>query len=119
MPGPRSVISPGWPAGTGYVPLTQSVTGWASHLLLPWIVLALLYAAIYARMVRGNLLDPMGEDFIRTARAQGLSEGRVSFRPGPRAGQGWPVYVRGIPGRIGPAPSERGASTRPGIIAGL
>jgi peptide/nickel transport system permease protein len=75
----------GWVAGTGYVSPTTSITGWADHLLLPWIVLALLYAAIYARMVRGNLLDAMGEDFIRTARAKGLSESRVIFRHGLRA----------------------------------
>ena len=61
-------------AGTGYTPITQSPQQWASHLILPWVVLALLYAAIYARMVRGNLLDAMGEDYIRTARAKGLSE---------------------------------------------
>ena len=48
-------------------------------------MLALLYAAIYARMVRGNLLDAMGEDFIRTARAKGLSEQRVIFKHGLRA----------------------------------
>ena len=75
----------GWVAGTGYIPITQSVSGWADHLILPWVVLSLLYAAIYARMVRGNLLDAMGEDFIRTARAKGLSENRVIFRHGLRA----------------------------------
>ena len=53
--------------------------------MLPWIVLALLYAAIYARMVRGNLLEAMGEDFIRTARAKGLSERRVIYHHGLRA----------------------------------
>jgi peptide/nickel transport system permease protein len=72
-------------AGTGYVPLTQDPEQWASHLILPWIVLAMLYAAVYARMVRGNLLDAMGEDFIRTARAKGLSERRVIFKHGLRA----------------------------------
>ena len=72
-------------AGTGYTPMTQNPEQWASHLILPWIVLALLYAAIYARMVRGNLLDAMGEDYIRTARAKGLSERRVIFRHGLRA----------------------------------
>jgi peptide/nickel transport system permease protein len=71
--------------GTGYVALTDSPTEWASHLILPWTVLALLYAAIYARMVRGNLLETMGEDFIRTARAKGLSERKVIFRHGLRA----------------------------------
>jgi peptide/nickel transport system permease protein len=72
-------------AGTGYTPFAENPEQWASHLILPWIVLALLYAAIYARMVRGNLLDAMGEDFIRTARAKGLSERRVIFRHGLRA----------------------------------
>ena len=72
-------------AGTGYTPITENPEQWASHLILPWIVLALLYAAIYARMVRGNLLDAMGEDYIRTARAKGLSERRVIFRHGLRA----------------------------------
>jgi peptide/nickel transport system permease protein len=72
-------------AGTGYTPITQNPEQWASHLILPWIVLALLYAAIYARMVRGNLLDAMGEDYIRTARAKGLSERRVIFHHGLRA----------------------------------
>jgi peptide/nickel transport system permease protein len=71
--------------GTGYTSFTTSPTGWASHLILPWTVLALLYAAIYARMVRGNLLDAMGEDFIRTARAKGLPERTVIFRHGLRA----------------------------------
>jgi peptide/nickel transport system permease protein len=75
----------GWTAGTGYISITDSVTGWADHLLLPWCVLALLYAATYARMVRGNLLDAMGEDFIRTARAKGLPERTVIFKHGLRA----------------------------------
>jgi peptide/nickel transport system permease protein len=72
-------------AGTGYTALTDNPQQWASHLILPWLVLAMLYAAIYARMVRGNLLDAMGEDYIRTARAKGLSERRVIFRHGLRA----------------------------------
>ena len=72
-------------AGTGYTAFADSPEQWASHLILPWIVLALLYAAIYARMVRGNLLDAMGEDYIRTARAKGLSEKRVIFKHGLRA----------------------------------
>jgi len=75
----------GLTAGTGYTPFTQNPQEWASHLILPWIVLSMLYAAIYARMVRGNLLDAMGEDYIRTARAKGLSEQRVIFRHGLRA----------------------------------
>ena len=48
-------------------------------------MLALLYAAIYARMMRNNLLETLGEDYIRTARAKGLSERRVIFKHGLRA----------------------------------
>jgi peptide/nickel transport system permease protein len=71
--------------GTGYVPIRESFTGWLSHMILPWIVLALLYAAFYARMVRGNLIETMGQDYIRTARVKGLTESRVIFKHGLRA----------------------------------
>lgn len=54
--------------------------------LLPWIALSLTFAAFYARMVRGNLIESMHEDYIRTARAKGLSERRVVFKHGLRAG---------------------------------
>jgi peptide/nickel transport system permease protein len=47
---------------------------------LPWIVLALLSAAVYARIVRGTMLDVMGEDYVRTARAKGVSERNVVIR---------------------------------------
>jgi peptide/nickel transport system permease protein len=67
----------GWTGGTGYVPLTDSVSGFFSHMILPWTVLALLFAAIYARMTRNTLLDTLGEDYIRTARAKGLPERTV------------------------------------------
>jgi peptide/nickel transport system permease protein len=70
---------------TGYVEFASSPTGWFSHLILPWTVLALLYAAFYARMTRGNLIDVMGEDYIRTARAKGLPERKVIFKHGLRA----------------------------------
>jgi peptide/nickel transport system permease protein len=75
----------GWLPGTGYVPFSESPSDWIKHLILPWFVLALLYAAFYARMTRGNLLETMGEDYIRTARAKGLSERRVIFKHGLRA----------------------------------
>jgi peptide/nickel transport system permease protein len=72
--------------GSGsYVPLFQDPAGWFSSLILPWFVLAAAFAAFYARMVRGNLIETMNEDFIRTARAKGLSERRVIFRHGLRA----------------------------------
>ena len=59
---------------------------WFLHMILPWSVLALLFAAVYARVVRGNMLDTMGEDYIRTARAKGLPERRVVGRHGLRPG---------------------------------
>ena len=67
----------GWTGGTGYVPISDSVSGFFSHMILPWCVLALLFAAIYARMTRNTLLDTLGEDYIRTARAKGLPERKV------------------------------------------
>ena len=70
---------------TGYVEFSQDPMGWFTHLVLPWFVLALLFAAFYARMTRGNLIDTMGEDYIRTARAKGLPERRVVMKHGLRA----------------------------------
>jgi peptide/nickel transport system permease protein len=67
----------GWTGGTGYVPLTEDPRGFFSHMILPWTVLALLFAATYARMTRNTLLDTLGEDYIRTARAKGLPERTV------------------------------------------
>jgi peptide/nickel transport system permease protein len=71
-------------AGT-YVPLTQSPRQWLDSLILPWFVLAAAFAAFYARMVRGNLIEVMNEDYIRTARSKGLSERTVVFKHGLRA----------------------------------
>jgi peptide/nickel transport system permease protein len=75
----------GWTGGTGYVSPVDSLTGFFSHMILPWIVLSLLYSAFYARMTRNNLLETLGEDYIRTARAKGLSERKVIFKHGLRA----------------------------------
>ncbi len=57
----------------------------AEALIMPWCVLAAAFAAVYARFLRGNLIDTLQEDYIRTARAKGLSERRVVFRHGVRA----------------------------------
>ena len=70
---------------TGYVGPTQSLGEWARHLILPWFTLALVQAALYARLTRGSMLDVLGEDYIRTARAKGLRERRVIYRHGLRA----------------------------------
>ena len=66
----------------------QGASGFFGHfgaLIMPWFVLAGSFAAIYARFLRGNLIDTLQEDYIRTARAKGLSERRVIFRHGVRA----------------------------------
>ena len=72
------------PAGT-YTGITQNPLEWARDLILPWITLALITAAVYSRLTRSSLLETLGEDYIRTARAKGLSERRVVLRHGVRA----------------------------------
>jgi peptide/nickel transport system permease protein len=72
-------------SGSGYSPIGLGIGTWLNHLIMPWVVLALLFAAFYARMVRGNLIETMGEDYIRTARAKGLSERSVVMKHGLRA----------------------------------
>jgi peptide/nickel transport system permease protein len=72
--------------GSGYYAIgVYGIGPWFSHFLMPWIVLALLYAAFYARMTRANLIETMGQDYIRTARAKGLSERTVVLKHGLRA----------------------------------
>ena len=65
-----------FPAG-GYVPLTQDPWGWFNHLILPWFVLSVLFIGFYSRVLRSNILDTINEDYVRTARAKGLSERRI------------------------------------------
>jgi peptide/nickel transport system permease protein len=64
----------------GYVPLTQDPVQWAYHLILPWTALSLLFIGIYSRVLRSNVIDTLNEDYVRTARAKGLSERQVLFR---------------------------------------
>ncbi|MGQ0671185.1 MAG: ABC transporter permease [Actinomycetota bacterium] len=75
-----------WLPGSG-IPLGTSAIEAAlqGRFLMPWFVLALAFAAFYARMIRGNLIETMGEDYIRTARAKGLSEKRVVYKHGLRS----------------------------------
>jgi peptide/nickel transport system permease protein len=76
-----------WPIfpNVTYVPITTNPALWARNLVLPWVTLAFLYAALYARLTRAGMLETMGEDFIRTARAKGLRERNVVVRHGLRA----------------------------------
>jgi len=64
---------------------SQGLGTWSGHMILPWVTLAAVQAAIYTRLMRGQLLSTLGEDYIRTARAKGLSKRRVVFRHGVRA----------------------------------
>ena len=68
-----------------FVGITQNPFLWAKNLVLPWVVLAFLYAALYARLTRAGMLETMNEDFIRTARAKGLPERTVIVKHGLRA----------------------------------
>jgi len=68
-----------------FVPFTQNPLLWARNLVLPWVCLAFLYAALYARLTRAGMLETMSEDYIRTARAKGLPERTVIFKHGLRA----------------------------------
>lgn len=61
----------------GYVPLTQDPGQWLYHMLLPWLTLAVLFIGFYSRVMRSNILDTMSEDYVRTARAKGLSGRRI------------------------------------------
>ena len=72
-------------AAGSYVPITQNPGTWFDSLILPWLTLAAAFAAFYARMTRGNLIETMHEDYIRTARAKGLRESKVISKHGLRA----------------------------------
>lgn len=76
---------PLFPDAGNYISITQNPAKWAEALILPWITLAFLYAALYARITRAGMLETMSEDFIRTARAKGLPERTVVFKHGLRA----------------------------------
>jgi peptide/nickel transport system permease protein len=72
------------PGGT-YTPIEENPAKWFYALLLPWLVLALQFSAQYARLTRAGMLETMGEDYIRTARAKGLRERDVTVKHGLRA----------------------------------
>jgi peptide/nickel transport system permease protein len=64
----------------GYVKLTDDPWGWFTHLILPWFTLSILFIGFYSRLLRSTILDTINEDFVRTARAKGVSERRVLVR---------------------------------------
>lgn len=64
----------------GYVALTDDPAGWLYHMILPWLTLSVLFIGFYSRVLRSNILDTINEDYVRTARAKGISERRVMLR---------------------------------------
>jgi peptide/nickel transport system permease protein len=69
-----------WVPPLGYTPLTQNPVKWFEGLIFPWLTLSVLYIGFYARVLRANLIETESEDYVRTARAKGLSERRVLMR---------------------------------------
>jgi peptide/nickel transport system permease protein len=69
-----------WVPPLGYTSFSTSPAGWFKGLVFPWITLSILYIGFYARVLRANLLEVQNEDYVRTARAKGLTEGRVLVR---------------------------------------
>jgi peptide/nickel transport system permease protein len=67
----------GWFPNGGYVEFTEDPVDWAYHLILPWTALAILFIGFYSRVLRSNVLDTINEDYVRTARAKGLTEWRI------------------------------------------
>jgi peptide/nickel transport system permease protein len=112
----------------GYVGLTDDPLDWLHHLLLPWIVLSLLFIGFYSRVVRATTLETMDEDYVRTARAKGLSERQVLLRHVLRSAMipvislwawtspSWSAAARSSPRRC--STSRASASTRPRRSAG-
>lgn len=78
--GPVRVFQP-----PSYVPINKNPLEWASNLVLPWVALAFLFAALYARLSRANMLETLGEDYIRTATAKGLPRTKVIGKHALRA----------------------------------
>ena len=74
-----------WVPPLGYRPLLTDPFGWFKALVIPWTTLAILYIGLYGRILRADLIETMQEDFIRTARAKGLSESRILWRHGVRS----------------------------------
>ncbi len=79
-----------------YTPFSDDPVKWVQSLVLPWFVLATTFAAVYARLLRGSLLDVLGEDYIRTARAKGLSQRTVVLKHGVRSAITPVVTVLGL-----------------------
>jgi peptide/nickel transport system permease protein len=85
-----------WLPDVHYVDLTQDPVQWLRSMVLPWVSLAFLFAALYARLTRSNMLETMSEDYIRTARAKGLDRRTIVVKHGLRSALTPVVTIFGI-----------------------
>ncbi|WP_441250409.1 ABC transporter permease [Kitasatospora sp. McL0602] len=85
-----------WLAQPSYTPITEDPVAWFTGLLVPWIVLSLIWTANYTRMTRSSMVEQLSEDFVRTARAKGMSGRTVFLRYAWRGAMGTIVTVFGI-----------------------
>ncbi len=85
-----------WLPRPGYTPLTQDPVAWAGGLLLPWLVLAFVSAAVYARLSRASMIEALQEDFVRTGRARGLSARSIYVKHAGRAAVSPIVTIFGL-----------------------
>jgi peptide/nickel transport system permease protein len=69
-----------WFPDGGYVAFLTNPFSWFYHMILPWVVLAVLYIGFYGRVLRGNVLDTVNEDYVRTAKAKGLAPRRIMVK---------------------------------------
>jgi peptide/nickel transport system permease protein len=69
-----------WVPPLGYTPITEDPFMWFKHMIIPWLVLSVLYVGFYARILRANIIEVESEDYVRTAKAKGLSPRRVLLR---------------------------------------
>jgi peptide/nickel transport system permease protein len=79
------VYETGWLAYPSYVPITENPLRWAAAMLLPWLALGFINSASYARLSRAQMLETLSEDFVRTARAKGMTKFRVYGKHALRA----------------------------------
>jgi peptide/nickel transport system permease protein len=90
------VYSTGWLPNPHYTPITEDPLDWAAGMLLPWITLGLINSALYARLSRAQMIETLQEDFVRTARAKGLSPRVVNRRHALRAAITPIVTIAGV-----------------------
>ena len=106
-----------WLPPPHYENLWDDPKAWLETLILPWTALAILYAAFYSRITRGQMLETLGDDFVRTARAKGLPERTVITRHAFRAGLSPLVTAAGLDlaGLLGGAIITESIFSLPGI----